>query len=278
MKLTLLGTGLPMPNPHRKGPSQAITFGEETVLIDCGPGAVHRLVEMGTMPSQIHRVFLTHQHADHYLDLDYFILIRWLSGVDAPLEIYGPPGIQRMVETLMEAHAFDYAERIKSTGTDRGLPTFSFQEYDPGPICEINGAKVKAFNIDHLPNNLSFGFRFDDKDTSIVLSGDTAPCENVIRYAHKADLLVHECVDARKSNLAKSSLWKSPEDRIAHMSRIHTFPDALGEVAREADPKKLVTTHMVPATVPAELKEQIADNFNGPIVIGEDLLDFDLAD
>jgi len=273
MKITLLGTGLPMPNPKRKGPSQLVTLGEEHLLIDCGPGAVHRMTEIGVMPNNIHQVYLTHQHADHYLDLDYFILIRWLMGEDRPLEIYGPVGTKLLINNLMTAHAYDYENRLNTIGGDKKLPTFKITEIDEGPIKETDGAIVTAFNVVHMPNDLSFGFRFDANDSSIVFSGDTAPCENLIKHSHQVDILVHECVDSRKSNLAKSSTWKSSEDRIAHMRKIHTFPEDLGMVAQEAKPKKLVTTHMVPATVPQELQRQIAENFDGKIIVGEDLME-----
>lgn len=60
------------------------------------------------------------------------------------------------------------------------------------------------------------------------------------------------------------------------MERIHTFPEALGRVAREAAPKRLMTTHMAPATVPDELKARMARDFKGSVVIGEDLMEVSL--
>jgi len=276
MQITLLGTGLPMPNPNRKGPSQLVTLGEENLLIDCGPGAVHRLTEQGTMPNKIHQVYLTHQHADHYLDLDYFILVRWLMGEDRPLKVFGPIGTTEMIENMMHLHAYDYANRLDTIGGDKQLPKFEVSEIEEGEISEVAGATITAFNVRHMPDDLSFGFRFDTRNGSAVFSGDTAPCENLIKHSYGVDVLIHECVDSSKSNLAKSSTWKSSEDRIAHMKKIHTFPEAMGLVAKDANPKHLVTTHMVPATIPEELHENICHNFKGPITIGEDLMSFDL--
>lgn len=272
MKLTLLGTGLPMPNPARKGPSQAITVGQTHLLIDCGPGAVHRLSEARLPPRDINHVFITHHHADHYLDLGYFILIRWLMGADAPLWIYGPRGQRQMVETLLALHDYDFRNRLGVMAPGRALPRIEVVEFDAGLVVEINGVKVTAFVTPHLPEDQSFGFRFACSEKSIVISGDTAPSENVIRHAYKADILVHECVEARKSSLSNSAAFGSPEARLKHMAAIHTFPEFLGGIARDAHVRTLVTTHMTPASVPTELRQIIARDFLGEIVIGEDLM------
>lgn len=272
MKLTMLGTGLPMPNPARKGPSQLISLGDAHILADCGPGAVHRLSEARITPRDIDHVMITHHHADHYLDLGYFILIRWLMGVDRTLHVYGPHGQRQMIERLMTLHDFDFRNRLGVMAPGRSLPDIRVVEFEQGPVAEIGGMKVSAFVTPHLPEGLSFGFRFESRDKTIVLSGDTAPSENVIRHAHGADILVHECVDSRKSNLSASPAFASPEERLRHMAAIHTFPEFLGAIARDASVKTLVTTHMVPASVPEELSNIIARDFRGEILIGEDLM------
>ena len=275
MRLTLLGTGLPMPNPKRKGPSQVISVGHLHILIDCGPGAVQRLGEAGIAPRDIDHVFITHHHADHYLDLDYFILIRWLTGCDRPLSIYGPSGQSRMIDRMMELNAYDFENRLHVMARGRPLPKIIVTEFGQGHIGDISGVGVSAFVTPHLPDDRSFGFCLRTRDKTIVISGDTAPCENVVKAAYKADILVHECVDSKKSNLASVPGFAPPEERLAYMASIHTVPEKLGLIAREAKPGKLVTMHMVPATVPAELKATIARDFDGTILIGEDLMQVD---
>lgn len=272
MKVTLLGTGLPMPNPARKGPSQVITAGKLKMLVDCGPGAVHRLAEARMAPRDIDHVFITHHHADHYLDLDYFILIRWLTGCDRPLHVFGPAGQKEMIQRMMELNNFDMRNRLGVMAEGRRLPEIRVVEFGAGPIVELAGVLVSAFVTPHLPDDLSFGFSFEGSGRKIVISGDTAPSENVIRHAYKADILVHECVESRKSNLSPSPAFASPEERLKHMAAIHTFPEFLGAIARDANVRKLVTTHMVPASVPSELREIIGRDFAGEILIGEDLM------
>lgn len=272
MQLTMLGTGLPMPNPKRKGPSQLISLDGVHVLVDCGPGAVHRLNEAHIMPNVIDHVMITHHHADHYLDLGYFILVRWLMGVNRPLHVYGPEGQKRMINQLLEMHDFDFRNRLGVMAPNRRLPEISVIEFEEGPVAEIRGMKVGAFVTPHLPEGRSFGFSFKSQDKKIVLSGDTAPSENVIRHAYGADILVHECVDSRKSNLSTSPAFASPQERLKHMAEIHTFPEFLGAIAKDASVATLVTTHMTPASVPEELSAIISRDFKGEIIIGEDLM------
>ena len=129
-----------------------------------------------------------------------------------------------------------------------------------------------AFLVDHLPIDPAFGFRFETKDKSIVLSGDTKPCENVIKNSHGVDILVHECMHAAMAPFAPGAGWESKEHRLEAMARYHTFPEHLGLVAKDAAPKMLVTTHMNQFSAPWELREIISRDFSGPILIGEDLL------
>ena len=93
IRLTLLGTGTPTPLLHRAGSSYLVTLGEETLLFDCGPGCVRRLLENGVSPTHITHLFLTHLHYEHCVDYGYLVLSRWDQGVGKipELSVYGPP-------------------------------------------------------------------------------------------------------------------------------------------------------------------------------------------
>jgi ribonuclease BN (tRNA processing enzyme) len=272
MQLTLLGTGLPTPNPRRRGPSQLVRAGNHNILIDCGSGVVHRMIEAGIQPADIDHVLITHHHCDHYIDLDHFIITRWIFGGDRPLHIYGPVRQKTLVESMMAAHAYDLEARIAHQGTGRALPQLVVHEIDEGEILDLDGLRVTAFRVEHPPIDHAFGFRFATRERSIVLSGDTRPCENLVRHAHKADVLVHECMQSSRTPFVAGAGWTSAEQRLEAMARYHTFPDQLGLVARDAAPGLLVTTHMVPASEPWELREIVGRDYAGPLVIGEDLL------
>ena len=272
MQITLLGTGVPTPNPNRRGPSQVIRAGEENILVDCGSGVVNQLVQSGIRPPQINHLFITHHHSDHYIDLDHFIISRWIFGDDTPLHVYGPPRQKAMIENILQLHEYDLNIRVEHQGTGRSLPQIIVHEFDEGEVLETDGLKVTAFRVEHPPVDYAFGFRFDAKERSIVLSGDTRPCENLVKHAYRVDLLVHECMDAAKVPFVPGSGWESAEQRLDAMARYHTFPDQLGMVAKDAAPKLLVTTHMNPFSEPEELRKIIGRDYSGPLTIGEDLM------
>src|SRR5215211_8215498 len=115
MKLTLLGTGTPIPDPARRGPSQVIEVGNELVLIDAGSGVLHRLVEAGyAAPASgrlirpIRQIAITHLHSDHITVLADLLWTGWIMRWwDQPPPIAGPPGTAEFIRRLMDALAYD---------------------------------------------------------------------------------------------------------------------------------------------------------------------------
>ncbi len=264
MQVTLLGTGLPFPNPKRRGPGYVVRAGSKGFLVDCGSGVVVRLVEAGVPLDSIEHLFITHLHSDHYIDLGHFIICRWIYGDDSPWHIYGPAGIRRMVDRLLEMHRPDLEMRMKIRTAKRELPNIVVHEIDQGLAAEIDGVRVTAFDVEHYPLDQPFGYHFESKDRRIVLSGDTCPCENLIRHAHGADVLIHECMQYEN--------WTAPEIDKGHTPHAHTSPERLSLVARDSSIGMLVTTHMLPNSEPRELSEIIRRDYAGPLVIGEDLM------
>lgn len=264
MQVSLLGTGLPFPNPRRRGPGYVVRAGANNFAVDCGSGIVHRMMELGLPPNEIDHLFITHLHSDHFIDLGHFIVSRWILGDDRPGHIYGPEGVQTMVGQLLEMLRPDFELRMKIRKVSREMPNIRVHELTEGPALDIDGVRVIAFDVAHYPLDRAFGYRFETRDRRIVLSGDTSPCENLIRHARRADILIHECVQYGK--------WTSPQIDRSHMSRAHTSPERLALVARDAEPGTLVTTHMLPDSEPDELSEIIRRDYAGRLVIGEDLM------
>ena len=264
MQVSLLGTGLPFPNPKRRGPGYAVRAGASNFVVDCGSGIVARMVEAGVRPDAVDHLFITHLHSDHYIDLGHFMICRWIYGTDAPWHVYGPPGIRLMVDRLLEMHRPDLEMRMKIRTTPREMPNVVVHEIDQGLAAEVDGVRVTAFDVDHYPLDQPFGYLFESKDRKIVLSGDTCPCENLIRHAHRADVLIHECVQYEK--------WRAPQIDKSHTPHAHTSPERLSLVAKDADVGLLVTTHMMPDSEPRELSEIIRRDYAGALVIGEDLM------
>ena len=77
MRFTLLGSGAVRNNPRRAGPSQIVHVGEQRLLFDCGRGACLRLAQEDEKVEEIDRLFLTHLHFDHIVDVPYFVFVGW---------------------------------------------------------------------------------------------------------------------------------------------------------------------------------------------------------
>ena len=97
MRVTLLGTGCPPPNPRRRGPATLVSHGDERLLVDAGSGVTVQLALAGVRIVDLHRILVTHLHSDHVIDLGHILLSRWILGQNAPLEVLGPAGLRAHV-------------------------------------------------------------------------------------------------------------------------------------------------------------------------------------
>jgi ribonuclease Z len=272
MRVVLLGTGAPPPNPARRGPSTLLALGGERFLVDAGSGAGVQLVQAGLRPHDWPRVLITHHHSDHTIDLGHLLISRWIAGQNAPLEVWGPAGTRRQMDRLLEYLQWDIDVRRRHMH-DRRPPEVRVTEIEQGRIMEAGGVTVSAFLVDHDPVKPAFGFRFVGGGRSVVVSGDTRPSDNLVRWARGADCLIHECCEMVHTSWYPGCGWATREDKVRDLASYHTQPDQIGEVAAAAAPRKLVLNHLMPGSVPAALEAAARAKFAGPVTIGEDLLD-----
>jgi ribonuclease Z len=272
VRVTLLGTGAPPPNPARRGPATLLALGAERFLVDCGSGVGHQLVRVGLRAYDWPRIFITHHHSDHTIDLGHVLITRWIAGQNAPLEVYGPGGTRRQVDKLLDYLAWDIEVRRRHM-RHRPPPAVRVTEFEEGKVLEVGGVTVSAFLVEHEPVRPAFGFRFDGGGRSVVLSGDTRPSENLLRWSYEVDCLIHECCDAAQVSWVPGCGWPSREEKIRDLASYHTQPDQIGVIAREARPRKLVLYHLMPGSEPATLLAAVRQHWAGPTVVGEDLLD-----
>ena len=272
MRAILLGTGAPPPNPARRGPATLLAHGEERFLVNAGSGVGAQLVRAGLRPFDWPRIFITHHHSDHTIDLGHLLITRWIVGQNAPLEVFGPAGTQSQIEKLLDYLDWDIEVRRRHMH-DRRPPTVRVIEIEEGKLLEVGGVTVSAFLVEHGPVRPAFGFRFDGGGRSVVVSGDTCPAENLVRWSHGADCLIHECCEMARTTWSPGCGWPTREDKVRDLASYHTQPDQVGRVAAAAGAGKLVITHVMPGSVPAELAAAAAEHYRGPVVVGEDLLD-----
>ncbi len=272
MHAVLLGTGSPPPNPSRRGPATLIKLGHERFLVDAGSGVGNQLVQAGVRAYDWPRLLITHHHSDHSIDLGHLLITRWIVGQNEPFEIWGPAGTRRQVELLLDYLAWDIDIRRKHMH-DRRPPEVRVTEIEEGKILEVGGVTVSAFLVEHDPVRPAFGFRFDGGGRSIVVSGDTRPSENLVRWSQGVDCLIHECCDMAKTGWFPGCGWPTIEEKIRDLQSYHTPPDEVGRIATDSRAKKLVLNHLMPASVAQELEAAAVARYAGPVVVGVDLME-----
>jgi ribonuclease Z len=282
-RVTLLGTGVPIPSPDRFGPSTLVEAGDQKLLIDAGRGATIRLSQLDIPIGRIDVQLLTHYHSDHVSCLPDVWLTGWLESHfgrrRTPYKVIGPTGAKRLIENLERA----YADDIKIRAADEQLPlsgiATAVSEYDrDGPVYERNGVKIIAFEVDHGDViKPCYGYRIEYGGRAAVFSSDTRYNENVIKHGKGADLLVHEVAMARPELMKEAYIRRI----IGH----HTVPYDCGRVFAQTRPKLAAFTHIVllasnevPPPSLDDLVAEVRQTYDGPLAVGEDLMSFEIGD
>ena len=277
--VTLLGTGIPVPQPNRFGPSTLVQAGGQKLLFDAGRGATIRLFQLRVPLREVGPLFLTHFHSDHTAGIPDVWLSGWLGGPWArrttPFRVVGPTGTKDLMANLERAYAADIRIRMADEKYPaEGIRVIADEFTAGGVVYDKDGVRVTAFEVDH--GDLikpTYGYRVDYDGRSVVISGDTRFDKNVIKYGTGADVLIHEVAAVRPELLKDVQVQRV----MAH----HTSPQEAGRVFHLAQPKLAVYTHLVlltrpgiPAVTPEELVAQTRETYGGPLAVGEDLMTF----
>src|SRR5690349_2696576 len=197
IEVTLLGTGSPIPDARRAGPSTLVRAGGQTFLVDCGRGVQQRLAAAGSGANALTAMLLTHLHSDHIADLGDVIITRWVSTFTpdpAPLQIIGPPGTAEVVDATLKAFGFDIGYRIAHHADLTSPPPVEAHECTDGVVWDRDGVTIRVAPTDHRPVAPTIGFRVEHADASVVLAGDTVPCDSLDTLAGGAGALVHTVI------------------------------------------------------------------------------------
>lgn len=277
-RLILLGTGGgPRPRRATAASSQVILVGDIAYVVDCGDGVARQLASAGVPLANLRHVFITHHHSDHNADYGNLLLLSWTAGLRTRVDTWGPPPLEAMTRLFFQMNAYDINTRIADEGRVPLVPlVHAHENRNNGVIVEEHGVKVTAALVDHPPVEPAFAYRFDTPDRSIVISGDTARSDNLIRLARGADLLVHEALYVPAVDRIVAVVPNASRLR-QHIIASHTSVEEAGRVAQAAGVKTLVLSHLVPPDDPAVSDEMWLDaarvHFTGAVILGKDLME-----
>jgi ribonuclease BN (tRNA processing enzyme) len=244
-ELIVIGSGTGIPSLRRGSPGLVVLSASSKLLIDSGPGALRKMLEVGITYQDIDVLLYTHNHPDHVSDLVHVLFA--CKYVDLPREkellCIGGPGFKSYFEKLKNLYGSwiepqSYRLNIKEISQEALL---------------YRDLRILSKPMAHISE--SVGYRIEFKDgKSMAISGDTDYCQNIIDLAFKVDMLVLEC--------------SFPDEKKMEG---HLTPSLAGRIAAESRCKKLLLTHLYPVCDQFDIVGQCKKIFQGHIILGEDL-------
>ena len=272
-QVVLLGTGTPGAEPARWGPATAIVVDETPYIVDFGPGVVRRATAAyvagvrGLLVPNLRIAFLTHLHSDHTAGYPDLILSPWVLGRRAPLTVYGPPGLEAMTRSILDAYREDI--RMRTEGAERLNPSgvrVDVFEIEPGVIYEDDLTTVEAFAVPHGTWEYAFGYKFTTVDRTVVISGDTGPFDGLVEIARDADVLVHEAYGS-------FGFFQRQAQTQGYHGTFHTSAAKVGEIAAKANVGMVILYHQLhlAGDTPEQMVDEVRARYDGPVIYGRDL-------
>ncbi|MFT4075727.1 MAG: MBL fold metallo-hydrolase [Asticcacaulis sp.] len=295
MSWTTLGTaGGPVIRTDRSQPANLLTVGNDLWLVDCGDGCLERLSGAGAQPARVSAVFISHLHMDHIGGLQGLIGVRWMQNATGALTIYGPPGIEQVVEGIVQSLA--PSTRI-GFGEGGALPkdTVTVVVLKGGSDLTVDGTRIRVVQNSHFDTDVgkpadngtqSLSYRFDRGGQGIGYTGDTGPSIAVTDLFKGSDLIVSEVIDlpgvvAKIEGPASTTPPQFRAGLIAHLKSQHLTPEEAGQMAAAAGARTLVLTHLsiIGKTddLAPKLTSEAHNSFKGTVVVAHDLDTFQPA-
>jgi ribonuclease BN (tRNA processing enzyme) len=250
MDIIILGSGTGLPLVDRASPSFALFLDERLVLFDMGPGTLRQLSRAGIPHSRIGHIFITHFHPDHSADLVHFLFATRHPPVLAnrrPFTITGPKGFKGFHKGLERAY-----------GNWLNIPP-EIMEINELAAARKDRIGYEAFDINSQPvkhADPSIAYRVEHPSgKSLVYSGDTGFCPEIIDLAKGSDLLILECA--------------LPDNKEIEG---HLTPSLAGEIANQAGVRRLLLCHFYPEVLETDIAAGCRKTFDGELILGRDLL------
>lgn len=274
LRAVVCGSSSPMPDANRAKACIAIFAGGRMYVVDTGPQSAGKAMLLRLPLAAIGGVFYTHFHSDHIADLGEFNMNSWVLGRTAPLDVYGPPGVERVVAGFSEAYALDQTYRTAHHGAEIANPALWPMVAHPVPmpgkatpahdrtavVLDNGSLKITAIEVNHEPISPAYGYRFDYKGRSLVISGDTAKHAPLAVAANGADVLFHEAQAQHMVKVMQEGMRARGNARfvkvLGDIQSYHSSPVDAADIANRAGVKLLVLYHYTPP-VPNLITERI---------------------
>ncbi len=284
MRITLLGTGGPRPDPGRQGPATLVDVAGLRLLFDAGRGVATQLARVDVSLLEVDAVFITHHHFDHIGGLGDLLMAAWNLGRTRPLNVYGPRGTRRIVNTLFdEIYAADIRFRIREAahlGAPIPHPAETFRAYDikAGVIESNETFRLEAGRIEHGGHVLGLGtdewnavgYRIEGDGRSVCIAGDAVAGLDLEHLAREVDALVI-CGYLADDEMVHDA------DRFVSDHVLAGGPQA-AHIAADTGARQLVLTHLrqKPAESIEAMAREIRAIYDGRLVIGQDMATIDV--
>jgi ribonuclease BN (tRNA processing enzyme) len=250
LEITVVGSGTVVPRLERRQSCVVVVAGGQTLFFDLGSGAVRGMLHSGLDPFAVDRIFFTHLHPDHTVDvvpLLFAINYGDPQKRSRPLHVTGPEPFLRFWRSVMEVWGDwmtgDYAALVSE------LPSACRSSIDLAG-CRLSWAPAKH-------RRESIAYRLDAEDGAFVYTGDTEYSESVVELARGADTLLIECSFPDEAPVAG-----------------HLTPSGVARVASEANVRRVILTHIYPAVEGLDLVSEVGRGFDGEVILAEDGLKF----
>ncbi|QTA92930.1 MBL fold metallo-hydrolase [Desulfonema magnum] len=250
ISVTILGSGTCVPSLTRSACAALMEIGKTKLLFDVGPGTMRQLLKADTTIFDIAFIFLSHFHPDHSGELVPFLFSNKYSG-----------GKQRKTSLTIVAGKgfFQFYNKLKNVYGHWIEPDpefFKIIELDNRAFdrYKFNDFTVESAPVEHNEESLAYKIS-SSGGISVVYSGDTDFSENLIKLARDAELFI--CESALPDNLKV---------------RGHLTPCLAGEIATQANVKRLMLTHFYPECEHADIEKECRKTYTGQLALAEDMM------
>ncbi|MEQ4922888.1 ribonuclease Z [Proteus hauseri] len=286
MELTFLGTNAGVPSKERNVTSMVLDLQNKQKsmwMFDCGEATQHQILHTRVKVPRLNKIFITHLHGDHIFGLPGLLCSRSMGGTETLLTVYGPTGIKAFIETSLNlSHSYltypiniveidqagflfeEEGIKVSCEALSHPVPCFGFRLEEENSLGKLDAEKLKAENIPSGPwlqdlkqgkiVTLPDGRKVDGKNyigpeikgRCIAIFGDTQPTPSALTLANNTDVMVHEATF--KHEMAEQA-----------NSRGHSTTVQAAELAKAANSKKLIITHISSRYLPEDTPELLAE-------------------